>query len=92
MSAIDEAMRLYRERHPDAFARADVIARIIDPAAYSAWTASDGRTQELMNLRQDYMRSVALNKACEILRVLGVNMDCDWMDVLTKLCKEKWPT
>ena len=83
-------MEIYRETHPDLYARTEAIARIIDPAAFIS-----GRTvlippesHGLWHARRKYQQAAAMRKAHEILEHLGVSTEVDWETILTRLAED----
>lgn len=89
-NAVDAMLRLAKAQNPDLWARTDSVARIIDPAAFvDDYVFSDDEARALTESRIEYQRAVAMHKAQEILKFLGVNTDPDWFNLLTKLAKEK---
>ena len=87
--SIEEVLRIAKELRPNLYKRMEEVARIIDPSAFGGdWVVSDPAHQKLVDTRQQYMRAVAMSKAQDILRYLGVNTDTDWYEILTQLAKE----
>lgn len=84
--SMPEMLTLARESNPDLWARVEGVAKIIDPAAFATdhviWPEENARA---FKLRQDYMRAVAMNKAHEALRYLGINTDTDWLYILERI-------
>lgn len=89
MSGVDVTLRIAREVQPDLWARTEQVARIIDPAAFDDnWLIDPPEASRLHAARLAVMRSTAMSKAHEVLRVLGVNTETDWFEILTRLAME----
>ena len=88
MSSIDKALQLARERHPDLWERTDMIARIIDPAAFTWMTTNDSKAQRRLDTKQKYLRARARSKAHDVLHALGVNTDTDWLYILDRITED----
>ena len=88
--SILEMFALARESNPDLWARTEGVAKIIDPGAFATdyviWPEENARTFEL---RQNYMRAVAMGKAQEVLRYLGINTATDWLYILERIGRPK---
>ena len=78
-----------RTAQPDLWDRTERIARIIDPAAFSEIAVQPAERQHDVDVRLDYMRSIAMSKAQEVLRALGVNTDTDWDTILSLMTKRR---
>lgn len=89
-STIDAVLRLAKQIQPDLWKRTRAVAKIIDPAAFSTdWIVTPESARRLHRTRQRYMQAAAMVKAQEILRVLGVNTDADWYEIISRLAREK---
>ena len=85
-----QIVRHAREVQPELWERTDAIARIIDPAAFAeGWTCHSGDSAKVLNARLKYHQSVALSKAQDVLRYLGVNTEADWYEILQRIAKEQ---
>lgn len=88
-SAVDRALRVAREVHPDLWKRTEAVARIIDPAAFvDDWIISPPESARLHAAKLAYMRSHAMRQAQTVLEFLGVNTSTDWHEILTRMAKE----
>ena len=86
----DALLQIAREVQPDLWKRTELVARIIDPAAFCEdWVCEDPDRQELLRLRLSYMRSNAMCRAQDVLKVLGVNVDTDWYEILTRMARQE---
>lgn len=86
MNAVDDVLKVAREKHPDLWGRTDQVARIIDPAAFAGdWIVTDDHAKKVIKAKQEYMKAVAISKAQSILRFLGVNTDADWYEILDSM-------
>lgn len=73
MSNASKALEAHRQLEPELYAKADHIAKIIDPGAFVEWrdgTSPD--SDKVLLVRQEYMKAKALCQAFEILRFLGM--------------------
>jgi hypothetical protein len=90
MSLIDQAVEIDRELRPEQYAKADAIARIIDPSAFAEWydgTGPDAKLHE-PDVRQRYMQSAALTKAFEVLRLLKLEPETfDWNGIFEHIAR-----
>jgi len=92
MSDIDEVVRIDREIRPDIYKKADGVARIIDPAAFQDnWTIHPKDHERIFKSRLKYQRAVAISKAHEILRYLGLSEAVDWGEILSRLAADPVP-
>ncbi len=90
MKSITKLMKAAREAQPDLWERTDAIARIIDPAAFiDGWTIHPSDSATVLKSRLKYKQSVALCKAQEVLKYLGVNVDADWYEILKRLAEDE---
>ena len=86
---VDDMLRIARQVQPNLWKRTEQVARVIDPAAFCEdWVCDDPSQQELHHLRLQCLRSSAMSRAQDVLRVLGVNTDADWYEILTRMAKE----
>ena len=89
MTAIDDALRIARDVQPDLWQRTEQVARIIAPEAFdNGWVVEPPEAAKLHAARLACMRSTAMSKAQDVLKVLGVNTDTDWCEILTRMAKE----
>lgn len=91
-SVAEQVMRFAREVQPELWERTEQVARIIDPAAFAeGWVliSRDASAKRLHETRTKYMQSIALSKAQDVLKYLGVNADADWYAILSKMSEEK---
>ena len=87
LSPVEVTMKAAHEAHPDVWERVEAIARIINPHVFSdMWVDENGN--EPMKTRREYLQSVAIDKAHEILMYLGVNKEDEWYDILMALRKK----
>ncbi len=83
---IEKTLIAARKVQPELWKRTEQVARIIDPAAFvDGWVVRPEDSRKAHEARIGYMRAVAMHKAQEILKVLGVNTDADWYAILTEL-------
>lgn len=88
-SAVEACLRAARKVHPDLYERTELVARVIDPAAFADdFIVEPESAKRLHESRQRLMRAIAMSKAQEVLKVLGVNTDTDWLEVLTEMASE----
>ncbi len=88
MSAIDDTLRIAKEVQPDLWARTEQVARIIAPEAFDQdWVIHPPEAATLHAARLACMRATAMSKAQDVLKVLGVNTETDWFEILTRLAK-----
>lgn len=90
MSDIQRVLDIDRRLRPEQYAKADAIARIIDPGAFAEWYDGVGPDAKLVDfgVRQKYMQSAAMTKAFDVLKVLGLEPEeFDWAPVLTELAR-----
>ena len=81
--ATDEAPLIYR------WERTIKVAYIIDQAGFMEnHRIHPKEAEDHFNLRQGYLRTVAIRKAHEALEYLGVNEDIDWLEILHRLVEE----
>jgi hypothetical protein len=88
MSDIDRMLAIDRRNRPEQYAKADAIARIIDPGAFAEWYDGVGPDAKLVDfgVRAKYMQSAAMTKAFEILRLLKLEPEeFDWGPILTEI-------
>jgi len=85
-SDVDRMLRIAREQRPDLWARTEAVARIIDPSAFADdWLIDPPEAARLHRLKLEVLRGNAVRRAQEVLQYLGVNTECDWYDILTRL-------
>ena len=82
-SKIDQMLQAAKKAQPNLWRRTEQVARVLDPAAWSDdWVLHGDEQASLYSARQKYLRAASITKAQEVLKVLGVNTDTDWMDIL----------
>lgn len=87
-SVADEAVAASRRLHPEAWEKADRIARIIDPGAFGRWYDATGPDAKPIkpSTRIKAKRARARRKAWDILRLLGeVPEETDWMAIFEEM-------
>ena len=88
-STAEQILRHAQECQPELWERTEAVARIIDPGAFEGgWVVSDESARKLLQAKLDYQKAVAMLKAQEVLKYLGVNTDTDWLEILTALAEE----
>ena len=88
VGSIDDMLRIAKQVQPNLWRRTEQVARIIDPSAFcDDWVCDNPDQQELHHLKLKYMQSNAMCRAQEVLKVLGVNTDTDWYEILTRMAK-----
>lgn len=86
----DELVRISRELDPETWAKVDRIARIVDPGAFTDAVDAEGRRfderTDILGTRLRYMQAVAVSRAWDILRALGiVPAETDWLPIFERL-------
>jgi hypothetical protein len=82
---IAQMIKIDRRRRPEIWAKADHIARLVDPSAFARWHDTDGHPHD-PDIRQLYMQVRAINVAFDILRYLGLEPEVfDWTPIFEKM-------
>ncbi len=89
MKEIDDVLRIARKVQPDLWCRTEQVARIIDPAAFDDdWIIDPPSAARLHEAKLKYMQAAAMSKAQDVLKVLGVNTETDWLAILQRLAEK----
>ncbi len=85
-SEIDKMLAVARDVQPDLWQRTEEVAKILDPSAFfDNYQICPPEAERHFRIKQQYMKSVSMSKAQEVLRFLGVNTETDWYAILTRL-------
>ena len=83
---MSEMLALARESNPELWTRTEGIARIIDPPAFATdYIILPEENARTFELRQEYMQAIAMGKAHDVLKYLGINTDTDWLYILERI-------
>ena len=86
-ASIDAMIKAAKESNPDLWNRTELVARIISPEAFVDAICHPEELQKLHLSRQKYMVSIAMSKAHDVLKALGVNTDTDWYDIMRRIAE-----
>ena len=85
---IDAVIEAARKAQPVLWNRMEAVARVIDPGAYAEVQIDPPDRARRYAVKQRYMRAIALHTAQQVLQVLGVNTETDWLAVMAILADQ----